>query len=62
MIVEQAVEGFRAARGFGEVALKRSGESIEQAPHVPSLKRIMTRLAPFMQYGRDETRANLPAL
>ena len=53
MVVEQAVESFRAAGEFGEVALQRFGERIEEAPDVPGLEVLMTWHTPFMQHQRD---------
>lgn len=53
VIVEQAVESFRAAGEFCEVALQRFGERIEEAPDVPGLECLMTWLTPFMQHQRD---------
>ncbi len=53
VVVEQAVESFRAAGEFGEVAFQRFGERIEEAPDVPWLERLMTWHTPFMQHQRD---------
>ncbi len=53
MVVEQAVEGFRAAGEFGEVAFQRFGERIEEAPDVPGLESLMAWHTPFMQHQRD---------
>jgi len=53
MVVEQAVESFRAAREFGEIAFQRFGERIEEAPDVPWLELLMTWHTPFMQNQRD---------
>ena len=53
VVVEQAVESFRAAGEFGEVALQRFSERIEEAPDVPGLERLMTWHTPFMQHQRD---------
>ena len=53
VVVEQAVESFRAAGEFGEVAFQRLGERIEEAPDVPGLELIIARHTPFMQHQRD---------
>ncbi len=53
VVVEQAVERFRAAGEFGEIAFQRFGERIEQAPDVPGLEVFMTWHTPFMQHQRD---------
>ena len=56
MRVEQAMQCLGTFRQLREVAfLQGLGERVEQTPHVPPLKGIMTRLAPFMQHGWDET-------
>ncbi len=53
MVVKEAVEGFRAAGEFGEIAFQRFGERIEEAPDVPWLELLMTWHTPFMQNQRD---------
>ena len=45
-----------AFRQLREVAfLQGLGKRVEQAPDVPSCKRIMTGLSPLMQHGWEET-------
>jgi hypothetical protein len=51
--VEQAVEGFRAAGEFGEVAFERFGERIEEAPHIAGGELLIPGLTPFMEDQRD---------
>ena len=49
VVVEQAVEGFRAAGEFDQVALQRFSERIEQAPDVAGFELCMAWLTPFMK-------------
>jgi hypothetical protein len=51
--VEQAVEGFRAAGQFGEVAFERFGERIEEAPHIAGGELLIAWLTPFVEDQRD---------
>lgn len=51
--VEQAVEGFRSAGEFDEVAFERFGERIEQAPHVACGELLIAWLTPFVEDQRD---------
>ena len=53
VVVEKAVEGFRAAGEFVEIALQCFGERIEEAPDVPGLEVLMTWHTPFMQHQRE---------
>ncbi len=56
MGIEQAMQCLGAFRQLRDIAfLQRLGERIEQAPYVPSFKGVMTRLAPLMQHGWNET-------
>jgi len=53
MVVEQAMEGFRAAGQFDQVAFERLGEGVEEAPDSARLECLEPWFTPFVEDFRD---------
>ena len=55
MGIEQPMQHLGTFRKFSQIVLlKKHGERVEQAPHVPFFKAIMSGLTPLMKNGWDE--------